>query len=107
MHFKPASAGLFAACAIDASAQSRNSMRFQDMDRNNDGVITRDEWRGSDQSFNVHDWNHDGVLSGDEVRLGARRRDGSRDNVDFDSAYREYEFDDWTERGFLALDHNR
>ena len=110
MHFKPAAAGLavaFVLCAIAALAQNRPSIRFQDMDRNNDGVITRDEWRGSDQSFKVHDWNHDGVLSGDEVRLGAWRRDGSRDTVDFDSAYREYEFDDWTERGFRALDHNR
>jgi Ca2+-binding EF-hand superfamily protein len=43
-------------------------MRFRAMDRNNDGVVTRQEWRGSDQSFGVHDWNGDGILSGDEVR---------------------------------------
>src|SRR5438477_8532308 len=40
------------------------AIRFQDMDRNHDGIITRDEWRGSDQSFRMHDWNGDGVLSG-------------------------------------------
>jgi hypothetical protein len=45
------------------------------MDRNNDGVITRDEWRGSEQSFNVRDWNGDGKLSGNEVRIGAARDD--------------------------------
>jgi Ca2+-binding EF-hand superfamily protein len=58
-------------------------MRFQGMDRNHDGVITRNEWRGSDQSFRTHDWNHDGVLSGDEVRPGAQRnavRNGSFTN---------------------------
>lgn len=38
-------------------------VRFRDMDLNNDGVITRREWRGSDQSFRVHDRNGDGVLS--------------------------------------------
>ena len=109
MHWKPA-AGLAAAlvfCSVTASAQSSRSLRFQEMDTNHDGVITRDEWRGSDQSFKVHDWNHDGVLSGDEVRIGAWRRDAPEDNADFDSPNREYEFDDWTDRGFRALDHNR
>lgn len=53
--------------------QTAETMRFRDMDRNNDGVITRAEWRGSQQSFRVHDWNGDGILSGDEVRPGALR----------------------------------
>ena len=35
--------------------------RYQAMDDNNDGVISRSEWRGSDQSFRRHDWNNDGV----------------------------------------------
>ncbi|HYG61616.1 MAG TPA: hypothetical protein VEL74_03470 [Thermoanaerobaculia bacterium] len=48
-------------------------MRFQGMDRNGAGRITRDEWRGNDQSFSRHDWNGDGVLSGEEVRPGGRR----------------------------------
>jgi len=48
-------------------------MRFQGMDRNGDGVITRDEWRGNDRAFRNQDWNGDGVLSGDEVRPGARK----------------------------------
>ena len=47
-------------------------MRFAGMDRNGDGRITREEWRGNDVSFNQHDWNGDGVLSGDEVRPGAQ-----------------------------------
>jgi Ca2+-binding EF-hand superfamily protein len=90
-----------------ASAQVRNrpAIRFAEMDRNNDGQITRAEWRGSDRSFAVHDWNGDGVLSGDEVRVGAVRSRPTGDPA-FDP-YREYQFDDWTARGFTGLDHNR
>ena len=90
-----------------AAAQRGRSIRFQEMDRNNDGVITRVEWRGSDQSFTVHDWNGDGVLSGDEVRPGARRAGRQNRETDFDLPDREYQFDDWTVSGFTALDHNR
>ena len=50
-----------------------DATRYASMDRNHDGVITRDEWHGSDQSFRVHDWNGDGVLSGEELRPGAHR----------------------------------
>lgn len=57
-------------------ADERAPMRFQAMDDNGDGVITRAEWRGSQQSFDVHDWNNDRRLSGDEVRVGARRPSG-------------------------------
>ena len=59
--------------------QPGETMRFREMDRNNDGVITRAEWRGSDQSFRVHDWNNDGILSAEEVRPGAVRP-GTRDD---------------------------
>jgi hypothetical protein len=76
----PFAAQLLAPVAFDAAAQSQFSraldqseMRFRDMDRNNDRVITRAEWRGSAQSFASHDWNSDGILSGDEVRQGAVR----------------------------------
>jgi Ca2+-binding EF-hand superfamily protein len=76
------------------------------MDRNNDGRISRAEWTGSARSFAVHDWNGDGVLSGDEVRIGAVRPGTPRDET-FDYGEREYQFDDWTARGFTGLDHNR
>src|SRR5688572_21231221 len=47
---------------------AQQSMRYRDMDRNRDGVITRGEWRGNEQSFRQHDRNGDGRLSADEVR---------------------------------------
>jgi Ca2+-binding EF-hand superfamily protein len=86
-----------------AQQQQPEGMRFRAMDRNGDGKITRQEWRGSDQSFRVHDWNRDGVLSGDEVRPGAQR---SRDLNDFDPQ-RSRQYSDWTEEAFVDLDHNR
>jgi hypothetical protein len=42
--------------------------RFQAMDRDRDGAISREEWRGNDSSFKKVDTNGDGVLSGDEVK---------------------------------------
>jgi Ca2+-binding EF-hand superfamily protein len=58
-------------------AQAKNNedkvdmiMKYQGMDQNNDGKITRKEWQ---KSFKDNDWNGDGVLSGDEVSPGASR----------------------------------
>jgi len=95
-------AALITLPSIAQGQNQRAQIRFQSFDTNGDRVITRNEWRGSDRSFRVHDWNGDGVLSGDEVRIGARRQ-GS-DAPDFST---EDEFDDWTPRGFNSLDHNR
>ena len=79
------------------NSQSRETTRFQGMDRNNDGVITRREWRGSDASFRTHDWNGDNVLSGAEVRAGAARPDTSEGTPPYD----------WTQAGFERIDTNR
>ena len=80
-------------------------IRFQELDRNHDGIIQRAEWTGSTQSFRVHDWNNDNMLSGDEVRVGAERPGQlPPGQIDRTSSY---EFDDWTSRGFAALDRNR
>ena len=74
--------------ATDAAAQ--DAARYRNWDRNNDGVITRSEWRGTARQFLDLDWNRDGVLSGDEVRD------------------REWEStaDDWDVDSFVALDRN-
>jgi hypothetical protein len=44
---------------VSAAVQERaaGQMRFAFMDVNNDGRITRDEWKGSERSFINHDWN--------------------------------------------------
>ena len=44
-----------------------SSGRVRDLDADHDGVVTRAEWRGTDQAFRDHDTNRDGVLSGAEV----------------------------------------
>ena len=43
-------------------------VRVSSMDADRDGVVTRGEWRGSDQAFRRQDKNNDGVLSGSEVQ---------------------------------------
>ncbi|HWI17522.1 MAG TPA: hypothetical protein VNT81_07240 [Vicinamibacterales bacterium] len=90
--------------ATTAEAQV-SRMRFQAMDRNNDGRVTRQEWNGSAQSFEVHDWNNDGVLSGEEVRPGGRRA-AALEPVDH--APNRFERNlNWTRNNFTNLDHNR
>ena len=92
----------------DDQGQRRNprsqQTRFEGMDRNNDGVITRREWRGSDASFRVHDWNGDNVLSGDEVRVGAARTPNTDEDY---TPSRRPTFYDWTQAGFNRVDANR
>ena len=92
-----------AAAAQARQRRGRAEIRFAEMDRNGDRVITRAEWRGSDQSFRAHDWDSDGILSGDEVRVGAAR---ATTEDDFDPANRP-QFRNWTEEGFANLDRNR
>jgi len=90
------------AAVPDAEAQ-RTNMRFAGMDTNGDGRITRDEWRGSRQSFIVHDWNKNGVLEGEEVRPGGRRT--ITEDPDFTEG--RLELRDWTAARFTRLDINR
>ena len=87
------------AAAPQAQTQSSRQaqVRFQAMDQNRDGVVSRAEWRGSAQSFRRHDWNGDGVLSNEEVRVGAAREPGEPDDYD---QTRRPEFRNWTDRGF-------
>jgi hypothetical protein len=59
--------------------------RFRGLDTNNDGQISRSEWRGNDRSFQVQDWNGDGILSGNEVTAGARRPTRRANDYDFDA----------------------
>ncbi|HKH44079.1 MAG TPA: hypothetical protein VKM72_05380 [Thermoanaerobaculia bacterium] len=72
------------------------NLRFEGMDTNRDGRVTRSEWRGNDRSFDNHDWNRDGVLSGNELRPG-QNRGQNRENRTWN--------DTWNER-FERLDRN-
>jgi Ca2+-binding EF-hand superfamily protein len=94
---------LAAAPAAQAQSSRQRETRFQAMDENGDGAVSRAEWRGSAESFRRHDWNGDGVLSGDEMRVGAVREPGEPD--DYDQARRP-EFRNWSDRGFTNLDRN-
>ena len=74
----PGHSGGLAYCAPASRSVSKpqvvpDQRRFAGMDRNGDGIISRAEWRGSNQSFQNQDWNNDGILSGDEVDSGAAR----------------------------------
>jgi len=94
-----------ACCLLAATVAAQSTqMRFQEMDANGDGVITRNEWRGSEQAFRNHDWNGDGQLSGDELRVGARRSTVSQQGEPYDAVD---QIDDWSPENFASLDHNR
>lgn len=67
-----------------SSAAPLGNRRFQNMDTNNDNVVSRTEWRGSAQSFRTHDWNNDGVLSGREIETGTFRQGRNLEFEDFD-----------------------
>jgi Ca2+-binding EF-hand superfamily protein len=89
--------------AVDAQSAAR--IRFEAMDRDHNGIITRDEWQGSVRSFQVHDWNGDGTLSGQEVAIGGRRNTNwEQADHNPNSAER---YVSWTTSGFNNLDHNR
>ena len=96
-----------------SARQSAEQIRFYGMDKNNDGVITRAEWSGNDQSFREHDTNGDGILSGDEVRPGGEAILGQgRSLVRFDQADRNGDGriarDEWTgtAAAFNRVDRN-
>jgi EF hand len=96
--------------AQQASAQSK--IQIQQMDRDNDGVVTRAEWQGQAGSFRLHDTNKDGVLSAGEVwdnwspdRNAWIERFGDLD-VNNDGAITRNEWRDSFAR-FRELDRNR
>ena len=109
MLFKFTTPALFAcvlATTVPAALNAQTArMRFESMDTNNDGVVTRAEWRGSERAFQNQDWDGDGRLAGQEVAVGGRR---NRNFEEADHVPNRYErFVSWTAAGFNNLDHNR
>ena len=56
--------------------------RMKTMDVNNDGVISRDEWKGRPEAFNRIDKNGDGSLTREEFGDAARRQGGRLNQMD-------------------------
>jgi hypothetical protein len=98
----PAGAARGQASAAPPAESRTAARRFRGMDRNSDGVITREEWRGSDRSFEVHDWNNDGVLSRSEVDAGAARAGRTVEDEEFERDER-FEFLDVNNNGQIEL----
>jgi Ca2+-binding EF-hand superfamily protein len=101
----------------------REQSWFLSMDKDADGVITRQEWRGNARMFARHDLNRDGVLSGTELWINGRRpeqrpyteEDQRRDEL-LETFYRADVNDDgrigrrewWSDRQtFSRVDRNR
>jgi Ca2+-binding EF-hand superfamily protein len=56
--------------------------RFEDMDHNNDGVLSRREWSGDVGTFNRRDGNRDGVVTWREFREPVAPRQGRFQELD-------------------------
>jgi Ca2+-binding EF-hand superfamily protein len=56
--------------------------RMKRMDINNDGVISRDEWKGKPEVFDKIDKNGDGSITREEFDAAARRQAGRFDQMD-------------------------
>lgn len=96
-------AGAVSSAQTQGTAGSRPmARRFRGMDRDGDGRITRSEWRGSDRSFDAHDWNDDGVLSGSEVDAGSARVGRTLEDEEFERD-EEFEFLDVNNNGRIEL----
>ena len=94
---------LIAPVGLEAQAPAR--MRFEAMDTDRNGEISRAEWRGAPRSFQVHDWNGDGKLSGQEVAIGAQRNTNWEEADHLPNRFERNV--SYTTAGFNNLDHNR
>ncbi|MGH9768320.1 MAG: hypothetical protein ACREAB_12870 [Blastocatellia bacterium] len=57
---------------VAPAGRNQGKGRIKQMDANNDGKISRDEWRGRDKAFGRLDANNDGVITREEIE--ARRQ---------------------------------
>jgi len=88
--------------ATQGTSGANPQMMYVDLDRNHNGQIERNEWRGSPRAFAIRDWNNDGVLSGDEVRVGAVPPSGSVEADDYNmSAADRFSYLDLNNNGYI------
>ena len=86
---------------LPSTLAAQDPLRFRDLDRNRDGIVSREEWPGNDRSFRRQDRNGDGFLSREEVNQGGRA-DRDFDFIDFDGNGR-VSRDEWI-RAFNQFD---
>ena len=73
------------------------------MDRNSDGSITQDEWRGNPGGFQMRDWNGDGVLSGNEIQPDAVPPRRIAADPNYDDQQDRFEYLDSNRNGRIEL----
>lgn len=59
------------------SGRQHNRANLKKMDANQDGTVTREEWKGKPGRFNKLDQNNDGIISKEEA-LNARHHRGKK-----------------------------
>ena len=96
------SAILLSAGEVQAKEQAayHGQRSYRGMDRDNNGSITRNEWRGNNRSFSNHDYNRDGILTNNEVNMAGswnsredhhdRRRNNGRNGQSRGNSYNNY-----------------
>lgn len=64
--------------AVPTMGEGKRGGRFERLDKNHDGVISRDEFPGKDKAFRRIDRNNDGTISMDELKAAraGHRKDG-------------------------------
>jgi Ca2+-binding EF-hand superfamily protein len=53
--------------------EARLKARFSKLDTNNDGKISKDEWKGRPRAFDRMDTNHDGSIGFDEFKAAQEK----------------------------------
>lgn len=72
--------GMMALVLASAMVVPATAQRFQGVDDDRDGRITRGEWRGNARSFDRHDVDGNGVIERDELPSEMRRATPQADN---------------------------
>jgi EF hand domain-containing protein len=103
-----AALGVGLAATAEAQPQRQTAARFEQMDTNRDGVVSRAEWRGSAVVFEALDANGDGILTRAEAigTDGNRREDFKSLDTNNDGTITRDEWE-WNRAAFDRLDTNR